>query len=129
MAPNFEVFRQPTPAAAPATVTISSTGVSLNKAAVNLLGRRPRTVELLFDRDNRIMGIRPVIAVPAGEGTMFQLDVLRDGGGARIATREFAAHYNIPTGRRWPAYLDGGVLCVDLNGESTEAGRTAVMPD
>ncbi|MFD6565475.1 hypothetical protein [Micromonospora profundi] len=122
MIPNFEVFHRPksTPDDTP-TVTISPAAMTLNKAALELLGH-PERVELLYDRGQHLMGIRP-----AGDGdrqSSFKATPTPQGG-AKVAHRSFVNHYGIPAGpaRRWPAFLDGGVLCVDLKGGSTLIAR------
>lgn len=123
MLPNFEVYRRSDPPRDDTpTVTISRTSVHLNKHALALLGR-PETVELLCDPKHLIVGIRPA---PGGdEATTFKVHTTRDGGGGRVDARGFADRYNLPveTPRRWTAYLDGGVMCVDIRqpGESMPA--------
>lgn len=122
MTPNFEVFHRPkpTPDVIP-TVTISPAAMTLNKTALELLGH-PDRVELLFDRDHRLMGIRP--AVDGDKRSSFKASPATSGG-AKVAHRSFVTHYGIQTApaRRWPAYIEGGVLCVNLNGESALIAR------
>lgn len=115
--PNFEVYHRPDPPAADTpTVTISRTSVHLNKPAIELLELarlhgRAGTVELLCDPENRTVGIRP--AESDDEVTTFKVHTTRDGGGGRVDAPGFADRYALPVDRRWPAHLDGGVLCVD----------------
>jgi len=99
-------------------VTIGPSGLHLNKAAVDLLDR-PAAVELLYDRERRIVGVRAT--ADREDLSAFKLSITRDGGGAKVAAHSFTNHYGVDTthARRWPAYLDGGVLCVDLNGDGT----------
>lgn len=122
MIPNFEVFHRPkpTPDDTP-TVTISPAAMTLNKAAVELLGN-PERVELLFDRDHHVMGVRP--STREDNRSSFKASPTPNGG-AKVAHRSFVTHYKISAApaRRWPAYLDGGVLCVNLNGDSTFIAR------
>lgn len=126
MPPNFKVYRRPAPATADTpTVTISRTSVHLNKPAIELLELlrlhgRAGTVELLCDPQAGIVGIRPATGTDAD--TAFTVHTTRDGGGGQVDAPGFADRYNLPveTPRRWTAYLDGGVLCVDVRspGES-----------
>jgi hypothetical protein len=118
MLPNFEMYRRPDPPRDDTpTVTISRTSLHMNRHALDLLGR-PGTVELLCDPKALIVGIRPA---PGGEeATTFKVHTTRDGGGGRVDARGFADRYNLPveTPRRWLAYLDGGVLCVNVRDAS-----------
>lgn len=133
--PNFEVYQRPTPAPANTpTVTISRTSLHLNKHAIELLELarlhgRAGTIELLCDPETLIVGIRPV-GDTADDATIFTVRTTRDGGGGRVDAPGFADRYNLPVDRRWPAYLDGGVLCVDASqpGENVHKQMHVQMP-
>ncbi|MFJ8690221.1 hypothetical protein [Micromonospora wenchangensis] len=124
MTPNFEVFHRPTPGIdSTPTVTISPAAMILNKAATELLGR-PDRVELLYDRVRRVVGVRPAME---GRGTSFKATPTASGG-FRVAHRSFVNHYGVQCApaRRWPAWLDGGVLCADLAGDCTLIARNGM---
>jgi hypothetical protein len=127
--PNFETFRRPTPpASAEPTITIGVRGIlHLNKAAVEALGGC-RSVELLCDRQAQIIGLRP-----AQSANAFALNRTRDGGGANIQASRFLEQFGvgpdlqISGAMRYPAFLDGDVLCADVSapGTSTTSNRAS----
>ena len=101
-------------------VTIQRRGaLSLNRPAYLALGS-PDAVELLYDADARIVGLR---AVDSGVEHAYAVRPATSGANGRcaISAMAFTKFYGIDTSRslRWPAYLDDGVLCVDLTGEPT----------
>ena len=114
---NFESFsrRMLTPKSEP-YVTMQKRGtLSLNRTAYDAIGR-PGSLELLYDREAQLIGLRPVshdlpnayhvrTATPSPNGPWV------------ISATAFTKYYGIDTSRsvRWPAYLDGGILCVDLS--------------
>jgi hypothetical protein len=59
--PNFQVFdKRAVPASGDPMVTIQRTGViSLNRAAYHAIGE-PSYIEMLYDPDERIIGVRPL---------------------------------------------------------------------
>ena len=102
-------------------VTIQRGGhFSLNKAAYQAMGE-PETVELLFDREEGLIGFRPVDATnprgfpvrPQGKNspTTFM-----------VAGQAFAKHYEIDasTARRYGVEMKDGILILDLNSESVD---------
>ncbi len=115
--PNFEVFtRRATPVGKGPLVTIQKKGtISLNQEAFGAL-QEPETVELLFDRDERVIGIRPVDPVvthayrPRKQGRSASYI---------IAGKAFTQYFDIPTdtARRYRAEAVDGVLTVDLKEE------------
>jgi hypothetical protein len=117
--PPFEVFsKRLVPLKKSPMVTVAKRGtISLNKSAFSALGS-PAEVELLYDRDERMIGLRP-----AGPGTEHAYPVRMASGKANgpyvISAIAFTKFYDIAVGRslRWPARLVEGVLCVDLDGE------------
>src|SRR3954466_7596810 len=110
---NFEVFKgQRVVRNAPA-VTLQRTGlVSLNRAAFEALGE-PEAVELLFDRDHWVIGMRPTCLDCAYAHPVRKQST---GSGFVISGRGFTQHYGIPIERatRYPAELKDGILTVDL---------------
>ncbi|MFF0575262.1 hypothetical protein [Streptosporangium saharense] len=116
--PNFETFtRRMVPLAKQPSVTIQKRGtMSLNAAAYAALGE-PEAVELLYDRDERIVGFR---AAPRGAEHAYPLRAQT--GTYIVSGTAFTKYYRIDTtiSRRWVGYLDEDVLCVDLGQPGTE---------
>lgn len=120
--PDFETFtRRMVPLTKAPFVTIQKRGtISMNKVAMAAMGN-PQTVELLYDRKNHIVGFRPVdpsvehAYAPRGVGSA------TDPTTYIVAAAAFARYYAIDTSvsRRWHAYMDGDVLCVDLKTDGT----------
>ena len=119
-------------------VTIQKRGtMSFNKSAHAALGS-PEAVELLYDADAQIIGVRPV------EATVEHAYPIRATGGGKgddarsymVSGRAFAQYYKIDTevSRRYPATMADDVLCIDLTGQATEVtsnrnGRRAATAD
>lgn len=119
--PNFEVFnRRAAPVTTQPLVTIQKRGaMSFNRAAFEALGA-PEAVEFLFDREERVMGFRPVSADvphayrPRKQGQAYNYI---------LAGQAFTQHYGIKTdtARRYVAAMLDGVLVVDLTQPGTDA--------
>lgn len=118
----FEVFdRRLTPLAKAPTVTIQKRGVmSLNRAAHALIGDAD-TVELLYDRDVEVIGIRPTSddvphAYPVRPQSANKLT-----GPLLIAGTAFVQYYGIDTttSRRWTPTVQNSILCIDLKQAGT----------
>jgi hypothetical protein len=106
-------------------VTLQKRGtISMNRAAFTAIGS-PDAVELLFDRDERIVGVRQV------DGHSLNAHFVRPSTSAAtgpyiISAMAFFNVYDIELdeSRRWPAYLEDGVLCIALNSESIPVRRS-----
>ena len=118
---GFEVFdKRMTPLAKAPSVTIQKRGViSLNKAAHDLVDNA-ETVELLYDRDRRVMALR------AADDSSPHAYAVRNGskrgpGQAIVSATAFTQHYGIDTTttRRWKPFVEDGMLCVDLTEQGT----------
>ena len=121
--PNFETFtKRMAPLARAPYVTIQRRGtVSLNKAAHLALGEA-EAVELLYDKQARIVGLR---GVPLSSPHAY---ALRGAGGKEdgattflFSGTAFVKFYGIDTSesRRWEAELVDDILCVSLDSEAT----------
>lgn len=117
----FETFQKNRmPSKGQPAVTIQKRGaLSLNNAAFEALGS-PSFVELLYDREERLIGLRE-----SDEATSHAYAVR--GTGINQATRvvsgkAFLAYYDIPreTARRWIAEERDGMLVIDLKQPGTE---------
>jgi len=117
---GFEVFdKRMAPLAKAPSVTIQKKGIfSINRAAHNLIGA-PDTVELLFDREAKIIAMKPsdephayAIRPQTASGT----------GQVILSASAFTQYYNIDTevSRRYKPYEQDGMLCIDLQGPSVE---------
>lgn len=118
--PNFETFtRRMVPLANDPTVTIQRRGtLSLNKSAQAALGD-PDAVELLFDPEEKIIGLRPID--PRAPHAYPVRAQKQDFGPYLIAGMAFTKYYSIDTEAsvRRIAYMDGDVLCIDLKSTGT----------
>lgn len=117
--PNFESFsRKMLSLKADPHITLHKRGtISLNRSAYLALDA-PNSVELLYDRDRSIVGLRPVDA--RAENSYQVRSTSRSSGGPWvISAMAFTKFYDIDirTSLRWPAYLDAGILCADISGE------------
>jgi hypothetical protein len=118
--PKFEVF-DPQEAARVIEpfVSLQRKGTfTLNRAAFDALGQ-PSHVELLFDRDDQVIGFRPV---NPSKPTAYAVRSTDPSGSFAVAGKAFVKHYGIETAvaRRWPAVFEHGVLCVQLGGPREE---------
>lgn len=118
---DFEVFsRDLAPLNSQPLVTVQKRGaISLNRAAHVAL-RSAVAVELLFDREQRIIGLRPV-APRAAHAYPLRPATSSPSGPFVISAMAFLRHYEVDTtvSRRWVAYFDDGMLCVNLCDDST----------
>jgi hypothetical protein len=117
----FETFQKNRmPSKGQPAITIQKRGaLSLNNAAFEAIGS-PSFVELLYDREERLIGMRS-----SDEGTSHAYAVR--GTGINQATRvvsgkAFLAYYDIPrdVARRWNAEERDGILIIDLKQPGTE---------
>jgi hypothetical protein len=99
-------------------VTLQRRGpMSLNMAAYELLGK-PEAAELLFDRENQLIGLRKVSAT---EPYAFPVRPQGRKGGKPsnyvMSTQAFTKHYAIDTSiaRRFPAEMQEDILTIDLS--------------
>ena len=96
----------------------------LNRAAILALGE-PDAVELLFDPDEQVIGVR------AADPSLFHVysaKAANSGGGVQLSGRSFVQYYRdrigVPeTSRQWKAHMDDGILCVPLNEPSVDVSR------
>jgi hypothetical protein len=118
--PNFTTFtKRLIPLTKAPYVTIQRRGtMSLNAAAHAAVGS-PKAVELLYDPDAKIIGFRAVD--PAVEHA-YALRTANNGTSFILSGRAFTNHFEIATdtSTRYPAAMDGDVLCVDISQGGTE---------
>lgn len=122
----FETFkRQRAPVTQEPAITIQKRGtLSGNRPAYEALDS-PEAVELLFDRDERLIGIRK--ADPSTEHA-YVVRPLGKGSTWMVSGTAFVAYYGIDTevARRWTAQVEDDVLVVDLKqpGAEVTSNRT-----
>lgn len=114
---NFETFsRDMVPLKAPPHVTVQKRGtISLNRSAFLLLGS-PDAVELLYDREQSMLGLRP-IDPGADSAYRVRRSSNSSSGPWVISAMAFTKFYDIDTttSLRWAAYLEKDTLCADLS--------------
>lgn len=88
---------------------------SLNRTAYEALGR-PAAVELLFDRDDQVLGLRPV---DPSERHAYPVRRQQASESYLLAFQAFARYYGIPVGepRRYEGHMEDGILVFDLKQE------------
>ena len=94
-------------------VTLQRRGVlTLNRAAYEAMGS-PQAAELLFDRANRVIGIRPINPDAAHA---YPLRKQPDSSTYVITAKSFTKAYAIPRDvtRRWEAAVRDGMLTIEL---------------
>lgn len=130
----FEVFdKRMTPLAKAPSVTIQRKGIiSINRAAYALLGS-PKAVELLYDKDRRIVGLRASDdSIPHAYEVRPQSSA-KETGPLIVAGTAFTNFYGIDTttSKRWTPYMEDDVLCIDLSskGVAIVGNRTAKYED
>ncbi len=121
--PKFQPFDRtaPPPPGEP-FVTIQRDGVliTLNREAYHLL-RSPQAVELNYDPDENLIGIRAVKSTDPRSYPIRPMNS-QNSGTQQIAGRAFTQHWQIDTSvaRRYKAYMDGAYLVVDLKTEGID---------
>jgi hypothetical protein len=119
--PNFQTFtKRLVPLKKQPLVTIQKRGtISLNKSAHVALGA-PDAVELLYDQDEAIVGLHPVDATVEHAYPLRSASG-KDTGPFVISAIAFTKFYDITTdvSRRWPAYVENDVLCIDTKTPGT----------
>ncbi len=117
---GFEVFdKRMTPLAKAPSVTIQKRGIfSINRAAHRLIGE-PETVELLYDRDSRIIAMRPSSELHA---YTIRPQTSKEAGQVILSATAFTQYFDIDTSvsRRYTPYEEEGMLCINLAGPSIE---------
>lgn len=118
---GFEVFtKRMVPLAKQPYVTIQRRGViSLNAAAHAAIGS-PEAIELLYDRDERLVGLRAVDAT-AEHAYPIRGQAGKPSGPFMVSGTAFVRHYGIDTSasRRWLGSAEDGLLVIDLKQPGT----------
>ncbi|HEY1834907.1 MAG TPA: hypothetical protein VGG08_10745 [Solirubrobacteraceae bacterium] len=116
----FETFmRQRARATDDPAVSIQKRGTfSLNGAAYEALGS-PEAIELLYDRDRKLVAMRAVD--PAAESA-YPLRALGKGRTWLASGKAFMNYYGLAVdhARRWVAQVEDGMLILNMNEEGTD---------
>jgi hypothetical protein len=120
--PNFETFtRRMVPLAKAPYVTIQKRGTMSFNAAAHAALNSPEAIELLYDPEERIIGVR---GVDSSAEHAYPLRIMpgKHQSGFIVSGTAFTKYYGIPTdvSKRYPAKMDGDVLCIDLKQPGTE---------
>ena len=128
--PNFETFHRTEVAwSDEPLVTIQRRHmISLNAAAHRSIGS-PDSVELLYDSQARIVGLRPAATGPDTAHAVRHSSP-RSGPYLISATAFLRFHHlDVKASTRWPAYVENGVLCVDLSQPGTPVTSNRARPE
>ncbi|MDX3190324.1 hypothetical protein PV458_18090 [Streptomyces sp. MN03-5084-2B] len=113
----FEVFTQKmAPLARVPSVTIQKRGLmSMNRSAYALLGE-PSAVELLFDSDEKVVGLRAVDETVPHAYPVRPQSKNKETGPLLVAATAFTQYYGLDTtvSKRWVPVLKDNILCIDL---------------
>ncbi|CEG87485.1 Putative uncharacterized protein [Propionibacterium freudenreichii] len=114
---GFEVFdKRNAPLKKAPSLTIQRRGIiAMNSAAHAMLGNA-EIVDLLFDKERRVMAIRPTKMSPHA----YALRLNKRSGQALLSAAAFVKFYNIDTtvSRRYEPFKEADMLCVGVDGES-----------
>lgn len=129
---GFEVFEKGSaPVSTVPAATIQKRGlISLNRAAHALIDS-PEAVELLWDADRNMIGIRPAsLENPNAYPARPQSPSSRKGP-VLIAGSLFTRHIGLDTSeaRRWVPTVENGILVIDLNTPGTRATSNRARRD
>lgn len=100
----------------------------LNAATLSLLDH-PKQLELLYDEEAKVIGLRPVPEDTAGAYTLYNTRSANEADASKISPKKinvksFLEQYDLlpEAAIRYAATLEDGVLCVDLNREGSSWG-------
>lgn len=110
---TFDKYATPTPGEPFVTIQRGGKLITLNGAAYRAL-ESPEAVELLYDPDERLVGLRPADSRSARAYIVRQM--AKSTSTHTIAGAAFVQHWGIDTSiaLRYPAYMDDGCLVIDL---------------
>lgn len=108
-----------------ATVQKSGT-IGLNAAAHEMIDQA-MMVEFLFNRQRNVLALRPVDDSPHG----YKLRKPSETGYTSVFAAALFDAYEIDVSesRRFVPFIENGMLCIDLAGSYTPAGRSSQSPD
>lgn len=124
----FEVYDgRPAPQTEVPSVTIQKRGiVSLNTAAHEIIDKQV-VVELLFDRERRVMALRP--ADPSSR--TYKLRKAASGNQMLLSATAFMKVYDVDVTvtKRYQPFKEDGMLCLDLSSPTSEVQSNRATED
>lgn len=129
----FEVYQKGSaPVSTVPTVTVQKRGlISLNRAAYNLIGEA-EAVELLWDTERQVIGLRPAELTNPNAYPARPQNVSSAKGPILVAGGKFTQFIGLDTSRavRWVPSVEDDILCIDISkpgqvASSNRSGRTA----
>lgn len=125
---GFEVYdKRSAPSSEVPTVTIQKKGmVSFNSAAHEIINGE-LVVELLFDRDRRVMALRPSKPSPH----TYKLRKAASGKQMLLSATGFMRAYgvDVSVSKRYQPFEEEGMLCVDLSSPTAEVHGNRASED
>ena len=128
---GFEVYEKGSaPVATVPSVTIQKRGlISINRAAYALM-KEPEAVELMWDRERKLVGLRPVPIEAANAYPVRPQSADSQRGPLLIAGNLFTKYIGLNTdeAHRWTPRMEGEILCIDVGtpGAKVNSNRRAV---
>lgn len=116
---GFEVFdKRAAPMKGAPSVTVQRRGIVSINAPAHALIDKATVVELLFDRDRKVMALRPADTSPR----TYELRKPSKSGQTLLSAFTFMQTYDIDTSvsRRYEPFEEDGMLCINFAGESVE---------
>jgi hypothetical protein len=116
----FEVFKKSSaPVSTVPSITIQKRGlISLNRAAYDLIGT-PNAVELLWDAERRVIGIRPTALENPDAYPARPQSAQSNRGPILVAGNLFTRYIGLDTtsAKRWVPQMEDDILTIDLKVE------------
>lgn len=126
----FEVYQKGSaPVASVPSVTVQKRGlISINRAAFTLM-KQPEAVELMWDKDRRVIGLRPVSLSAPNAYPVRPQAANASRGPLLIAGNLFTRYIGLNTdeAHRWTPRMEDDVLCIDVGtpGAKVNSNRKA----
>lgn len=122
---GFELFdKRQAPMRGAPSVTVQKRGIISINGAAHALIDRAMVVELMFDRERKVMALRP--AEPSTRS--YELRKPSPSGQTLLSATAFTQAYDINTSvsRRFEPFVEEGMLCIAVEGPSTvvQSNRT-----
>ncbi|WP_422114642.1 hypothetical protein [Brachybacterium sp. UNK5269] len=115
---GFELFdKRQAPMRGTPSVTVQKRGIISISGAAHAFIDRAMVVELMFDRERKVMALRP--AEPSAQS--YELRKPSPSGQTLLSATAFTQAYNIDTtvSRRFEPFVEDGMLCIAVEGPST----------
>lgn len=129
----FKVFEKGSaPVSTVPTATIQKRGlISLNRAAFELIGS-PQGVELLWDEERRVIGLRPADLAGPNTYPARAQSSKTNSGPVLIAGNLFTKFIGLDTSeaKRYVPTTEDGILCIDVSkpGQTVQSNRARTKP-